>query len=97
MFGYVQTLAVDPLMVSASIDPRSAGFRAVLNVSLEGNTEVSYLRTWSIFLDLNPGCGKDQGLFYSVDTDAHCSFYRLYIERVCGANRKWSVMCLLVH
>lgn len=35
VFGYVQTLAVDPLIVSASIDPGRAGFRTVTNVSLE--------------------------------------------------------------
>lgn len=55
MFGYVQTLAVDTLIVSASIDSGRAGLRTAMNVSLEGDTEVSYLRAWSIFLEFEPG------------------------------------------
>ena len=61
MFGYVQTLAVDTLIMSASMDTGRAGFRTVMNVSLEGDTEVSYLSDWSIFLDFEPGLWKGSG------------------------------------
>lgn len=82
VFGYVQTLAVDPLMVSASIDPGRAGFRTVMNVSLEGNTEVSYLRAWSIFLEFEPGLWKGSG--FILFSGHRCTVFllsSLYIER----------------